>query len=261
MLLNSQCSILNSMEMARRVVGLGRVARKSAGVRVRQPLGRMLVAVGSAEERAALLRHQKDVLDELNVKALEVLDSSAGLLRYRVKPNLRLLGPRLGRQLPALRAALDALDVEQAGAVARAAESGQPVALPLGAERVTRAPEEVLVESAPLEGYAVAQGDGLQVALDTTLTEGLRQEGLARDLVRAAQEVRKTAGLALSDRIALYLSGDDGLGPVLAAWGTFLRSETLAEELVMDVPPAEVYQETVALDGMQVTVGVVRRVT
>ncbi len=149
LLLNSQFSILNSTNVARRVVGLGRVARKSAGLRVRQPLGRMLVAVGSAEERAALLRHQKDVLDELNVKALEVLDSSGELLRYRVKPNLRLLGPRLGRQLPALGAALDALDVGQAGAVARAVESGQPVSLQLGAEPVTLAPDELLVEFDP----------------------------------------------------------------------------------------------------------------
>jgi isoleucyl-tRNA synthetase len=258
-LLNSQFSILNSTEVARRVVGLGRVARKSAGLRVRQPLGRMLVAVGSTEERAALLRHQKDVLDELNVKALEVLDSSGGLLRYRVKPNLRLLGPRLGRQLPALRAALDALDVEQANAIARAVESGQPVSLQLGAEPVTLAPDEVLIESTPLEGYAVAQGDGLQVALDTTLTDALLREGRVRDLARVVQEVRKKAGLALSDRITLYLSGDDGLGPVLATWGAYLRSETLAEDLVLDAPPKEVYQETLALNGTQVTVGVMQR--
>ncbi len=105
----------------------------------------------------------------------------------------------------------------------------------------------------------MAQGDGLQVALDTTLTDALRREGRARDLARVVQEVRKKAGLALSDRITLYLSGDDGLGPVLAAWGAYLRSETLAEDLVVDVPPAEVYQETVALGGMQVTVGVMQR--
>jgi isoleucyl-tRNA synthetase len=257
--LHSQFSMLHSMEVVRRVVELGRVARKSAGLRIRQPLARMLVAAGSADEGAALLRHQSDVLDELNVKALEVITSSAGLLRYRVKPNLRLLGPRLGKRLPALRAALDELDGEQAGALAQAVERGQPVTLPLGEEVVTLAPEEVLIESVPLEGYAVAQGDGMQVALDTTLTDALRREGLARDLVRVVQEVRKAAGLTLSDRITLYLSGDEALGPVLALWGDYLRGETLAANLVVGTLPEDAYQDMVALDGMQVAVGVVRR--
>jgi len=251
--------LLWDMAVVHRVVELGRVARKSAGLRVRQPLARMVVAVGSAETGAALLRHQNDVLDELNVKSLEVLDGATGLLRYRVKPNLRLLGPRLGKRLPALRAVLDELDVEQVGALARAVERGQPVTLPFGEEVVTLAPDEVLIESAPLEGYAVAQGDGIQVALDTTLTDALRREGLARDLVRVVQEVRKAAGLTLSDRITLYLSGDEALGPVLAMWGDYLRGETLAANLVVGTLPEDAYQEMVALDRMRLTVGVVRR--
>jgi isoleucyl-tRNA synthetase len=258
-LLNSEFSILNSTAVVRHVVGLGRVARKSAGLRVRQPLARMLVAVGSAEDSAALLRHRNDVLDELNVKALEVLDSSTGLLRYRIKPNLRLLGPRLGRQLPALRAMLDGLGVQQAGAVARAIEQEQPVTFQVGEESITLVPDEVLVESVPLEGYAVAQESGIQVALDTTLTEALRYEGLARDLVRAVQEVRKAAGLTLSDRITLYLSGDEALESLLAIWGDYLRGETLAANLVVGTLAEDGYTETVGLDGIQVTVGVMRR--
>jgi isoleucyl-tRNA synthetase len=251
--------LLTDMALIQRVVGLGRVARKSAGLRVRQPLARMLVAVGSAEEGAALLRHQNDVLDELNVKALEVLDSSAGLLHYRVKPNLRLLGPRLGRRLPALRAALNNLDVEWARAVAQAVEQGLPITLQVDGETTILAPDEVLVESVPLEGYAVAQDTGMQVAFDTTLTDALRHEGLARDLVRVVQEMRKTTGLTLSERITLYLSGDETLGPVLAVWGEYLRGETLAVDLVVDVPPEDAYQEMVALDEMRVTVGMVRQ--
>jgi isoleucyl-tRNA synthetase len=259
-LLNSQFSILNSMEVVRQVVGLGRVARKTAGLRVRQPLARMLVAVGSAEERAALLRHQEDVLDELNVKALEVLDDSVDLLRYRVKPNLRLLGPRLGKRLPALRVALDALDQPVAAEVARAVATSQPVTLPLDGEPLVLAPMELLVESSPLEGYAVAQEGAVQVALDTTLDEALRREGLARDLVRAIQEARKTAGLALADRITLYLSAAEGdLDRLLGEWGIYVQGETLAERLVAAAPPAGSHAETVALDEAVVTIGVVRQ--
>jgi isoleucyl-tRNA synthetase len=250
--------LLSDMAVVQRVVGLGRVARKNARLRVRQPLSRMLVAASTTEERAALLRHQSDVLDELNVKVLEVLDSSAGLLHYRIKPNLRLLGARLGRQLPALRAALDALDVSQAGSVAQAVEQRQPVMLLVGGESVTLAPEEVLVESVPLEGYAVAQDTSIQVAFDTTLTEALRHEGLARDLVRVAQEVRKAAGLQLSERITLYVNGDETLGQVLAVWSDYVRAETLAVDLVVHLPPEDIYQDTATLEGIQVTVGVRR---
>jgi isoleucyl-tRNA synthetase len=226
---------------------------------VRQPLSRILVAAGSTEERAALLRHQNDVLDELNVKTLEVLDSSAGLLHYRVKPNLRLLGPRLGRRLPTLRAALDVLDMQEAGAMARAVEQGQPVTLRVGEETIALAPDEVLVESVPLEGYAVAQDTGIQVAFDTTLTDTLRHEGLARDLVRVVQEMRKAAGLALSDRITLYLSGDEALRSVLAVWGDYIRGETLAANLVVGTLPKDAFQEMATLDGMQVAVGVMQQ--
>ena len=259
--LHSSCSILHSMEVVRKVVGLGRVARKTAGLRVRQPLARMLVAVGSAEERAALLDHQEDLLDELNVKALEVLDDSVDLLSYRVKPNLRLLGPRLGKRLPALRAALDALAQPVAAEVARAVAAGQAVTLPLDGEPLALAPEELLVESSPLEGYAVAQEGAVQVALDTTLDEPLRREGQARDLVRAVQEARKSAGLALADRITLYLSasGGDELRVLLEEWGTYVQGETLAQTLVATAPPPGVYAETVALDGVMVTAGVARQ--
>jgi isoleucyl-tRNA synthetase len=253
--------LLAEMETVRKVVGLGRVARKQAGLRVRQPLARMLVAVGSADERTALLRHQEDVLDELNVKALEVLDDSVDLLRYRVKPNLRLLGPRLGKRLPALRAALDELDQAEAVQVARAVATGQTVTLPFEDEPLVLAPEELLVETSPLEGYAVAQEGAVQVALDTTLDEPLLREGLARDLVRAVQEARKSAGLALADRITLYLSADQrgDLDMLLDEWGAYVQGETLAQALVAAAPPAEAYAETVALDGLKATVGIVRQ--
>jgi isoleucyl-tRNA synthetase len=259
--LHSAFSILHSMEVVRKVVGLGRVARKTAGLRVRQPLARMLVALGSAEERAALLRHQEDVLDELNVKALEVLGESADLLRYRVKPNLRLLGPRLGKRLPVLRAALDVLDQAAAAEVARAVADGQSVTLSLDGEPLALAPEDLLVESSPLEGYAVAQEGAVQVALDTTLDEALRREGQARDLVRAVQEARKSAGLALADRITLYLAGgEDGeLRKLLEEWGAYVQGETLAQSLVAAAPPDTAHTETVALDRAVVTVGVVRQ--
>jgi isoleucyl-tRNA synthetase len=261
---SEDAGLLAEMAVVRRVVGLGRVARKAAGLRVRQPLARMLVAVAGADERAALARHQDELLDELNVKTLELLDSAgadaAALMSYRVKPNLRLLGPRLGKALPALRSALDALSPQAAAALARTVEAGQSATLSLGGETVTLLPTELLVETLPLAGYAVAQEEGAQVALDTTLTPELQREGLVRDLVRAVQEARKRAGLALTDRITLYLAPGAAATPadltaMLAEWGEYLRGETLTETLRLEQSPTDAYTETVVQDGVEVLLG------
>jgi isoleucyl-tRNA synthetase len=259
-------ALLDSMDVARRVVSLGRVARKQAGLRVRQPLGKMLVVVTNPAEHAALLRHHAEVLDELNVKTLDVLTNDTSrhgellLLQYRIKPNLRLLGPQLGKALPALRTMLEQLEGPVAAQVAWAVAAQEPITLPFHAAELTFVPGELLVEAAPLEGYAVAQDNGLQVALDLSLDEALRREGLARDLVRAVQEVRKNAGMSLSDRIDLYLDPGEALAATLTVWEDYLRAETLAETVSLELPPPNIYAEAVMIDGALVTIGLARSV-
>jgi isoleucyl-tRNA synthetase len=248
-------AVLDEMEVVRQVAGLGRVARKSAGVRVRQPLARMLVAGTTAAQRAALRQHETELLDELNIKALE-LPEAESLQQYRLKPNLRLLGPRLGALVPKLRAVLEGLQPSEAAALAHRVAAEQDVTVEVAGEALTLRPEELLVETLPLEGYAVAQDGALQVALDTTLDAALEREGWARDLVRAAQEARKAAGMALSDRVTLYLTGGPALEDVLDEWGAYLCEETLALQVVLAEPPAEVYRESVTLGGSDVLLGV-----
>ncbi|GAB4206594.1 MAG: isoleucine--tRNA ligase [Roseiflexaceae bacterium] len=242
--------LLAEVALVRRVAALGRAARKQAGLRVRQPLARMLAVVGDPQERTALLRHRDDLLEELNIKALELLDSSDGLLRYRLRPNLRRLGPRLGARLPELRAALEGLESVQAARLAAAAAAGGPVELVLGGETLALAPEDLLVEAHPLEGYAAAQDSALQVALDTRLDDRLRREGQARDLVRAVQEARKQAGLAVSARISLRLAPAPGLEALLAEWGDYLRGEILAEALHVSTLPQGAPAEQLEVDGL-----------
>ena len=243
-------AVLDEVALVRRVAALGRAARKQAGLRVRLPLARMLAVAGDARERAALLRHRDDLLEELNIKALELLDSTDGLLRYRLRPNLRRLGPRLGARLPELRAALERLTPAQAARLATSAATGGPVDLELGGETLALTPEDLLVESRPLEGYAAAQDGGLQVALDTRLDDALRREGQARDLVRAVQEARKQAGLAVSARIGLRLAPAPGLEPLLAEWGDYLRGETLAQALSVGPLPEGAPAERLEADGL-----------
>ncbi len=115
-------------------------------------------------------------------------------------------------------------------------------------------PDELLVESSSPEGYAVAEGNGVLVALDTTLSPELRAEGLARELVRNIQDARKNAGFAIADRINVYLEGAEHateLHSTLEAWGDYVRNETLANRLVFGSAPEHAHHEPLDLDGME----------
>jgi isoleucyl-tRNA synthetase len=242
-------------------ISLGRAARRSAGLKVRQPLGELWVRVpaGAAE---GLRRFEADLRDELNIKSVRYLDSSADLVEYRFKPNLRVVGKKYGKLVPALTAALRELSGEPARDAARAVEAGQTVGLNVDGQAVELQPDEVLVESSSPEGYAVAEAGGVLVALDTALTPELRQEGIARELVRNIQDARKSAGFAIADRIAVHLggvAGDDELETTVRQWGDYIRAETLADDLILDAAGEGAHTEALDLDGRALTVGVVRR--
>ena len=244
-------------------VSLGRAARKTAGLKVRQPLSELWVRASTPTAADGLRRFEAELRDELNVKAVRYLEAGSDIVEYRFKPNLRLLGKKYGKQVPAIGAALKTLAGAEARAVAHAVEEGRPVALTVDGQAIALLAEELLVESSAPEGYAVADGDGMLVALNTAVTAELRLEGAARDLVRGVQDARKQAGLAISDHIALTLAAADAataelLAQALDVWGDYLRGETMADSLVVGAAPAGAYVETVEIDAGAVTLGVVR---
>ncbi|HEY3228483.1 MAG TPA: isoleucine--tRNA ligase, partial [Roseiflexaceae bacterium] len=165
-------------------VGLGRAARKGAGLKVRQPLRELWLRAPTTAATEGLRRFEGELRDELNVKAVRYLDSTTELVEYRFRPNLRLVGKKYGKLVPALTAALRELSGDTARDAARAVEEGRPVALVVDGQALALQPDELLVETSSPPGYAVAEENGLLVALDTTLTDELREEGLARELVR-----------------------------------------------------------------------------
>ena len=195
---------LDEMALVRRVVTLAHRARATSGLKVRQPLRRLVVAgAGGAEA------HSGEIADELRVKAVEFGTVEASELR--VKPNLRVLGPKLGAQLAEVREAL---------------ARGEFVELEGGRFRVTGyelEPDEVLVERVGLEGWAVASEDGVTVALDTSLDDELRLEARVNDLIRDVQVLRKNEGLAIVDRIRLWIPDAD-----LLPFADRIAAETLA---------------------------------
>ncbi|NJN15597.1 MAG: isoleucine--tRNA ligase, partial [Oscillochloris sp.] len=239
---------------------LGRAARKGAGVKVRQPLAELWVRAANPAALDGIRRFEAELRDELNVKAVRYLDASADFVEYRFKPNLKLLGRKYGKLVPALTAALKELAGDAARATAHAVEAGQAVTLAVNGENLELLPEELLVESSGPAGYAVAEDNGTLVALNSAVTPELRLEGAARDLVRSVQDARKSAGLAISDRIKLFVAAEesDFLREMLAAWGDYVRSETLATDLAVGAAPEGAHRENVELGDGAATVGIVK---
>ncbi len=190
------------MELARRLTSLGRAARSEAGVKVRQPLARALVFLPS--DAPAILYDM--VAEELNVDEIDVADELSEVLEFELVPNFRTLGPRLGEQVKDLKPALAVID----GAVAASAlEAGQSITLTLPGGPVALSPEDVQLRVRGQQGFAVSREGGEVVALDLTLNDSLRHRGLAREVVRLLQDLRKNSGLDVSDRIHLQLDGLD----------------------------------------------------
>jgi isoleucyl-tRNA synthetase len=226
------------MALARRLVELGRSARSAASTRTRQPLSRALV--GAAGFAALPLALRELVAEELNVRAVDALDTVGGeLVTYTVKPEFRALGKRFGSATQAVAAAIRAADpvtlaraVAAPGAGTSAGEGeGEGVAsveVPsLGTVALTAA--DLVVTQTPLEGWGVATAGGETVALDLSVTPVLRAEGLAREVVRLIQDARKSDGLEVSDRIVVrWAASDPDLAAALTTHGELIAGEVLA---------------------------------
>ena len=204
-------TVLEEMAAARSVVELGRQARSASGVKLRQPLPRLVVEGATVAEGLA-----GEIRDELRVKELELGHVESEL---RVKPHLPALGPRLGKELGAVRAALQAGEFE---------EVGDGRFRVLGHEL---GPEEVLVERSGRDGWAVAADGGVTVALHLSLDDGLLREGRVNELVHRVNSLRKEAGLDLTDRIRLTIPSGDA---DLLAHADWIKAETLAVSLEAD---------------------------
>ena len=200
------------MTLVRRLVELGRSARAESKMRTRQPLARALVHAPGWRDLPAELRDQ--VIDELNVREV-VSDDDVGSLAVVetvVKPNFRALGKRFGNQTQAVASAVTAADATQLAAALTATGSASVM---VDGAALELSSDELIVTEIPTLGWAVASDAGLTVALDLELTDELLGAGLAREVIRFAQETRKTSGLEISDRIEVWWEADDE--PLLSA--------------------------------------------
>jgi isoleucyl-tRNA synthetase len=194
-------------------------------VRTRQPLSKLLLRAPDDATASALAEHQDQILEELNVKAIEFIARDAGLVSYRIKPNLPRIGRQYGKLIPLIRKALDDAD---GATIASTVARGESFEIAAGDQVIVLGPEDVLIETSSAQGYACGEDAGFLTALDTTLNDELIREGVARELVRTVQDGRKRAGLEVSDRIVLGVSGSEGVQAALAVHREYLMAETLA---------------------------------
>jgi isoleucyl-tRNA synthetase len=231
-------ALADSVAAARRLVALGRAARTDAKVRVRQPLRRALLLHPGATLDADSLA---EIASELNVKELEAVEGLSGLMSWTAVPNFRALGPRLGPKVNEVKAALAEADGSELHR--QLEEQGF---IEVAGERLNA--DEVTLRAGHHESFALAEDAGWAVALDLELDDELRAEGLARELVRGLNDLRKAVGLEISDRIEVDLAADDA---VWAAVETH-RDYVMAEVLAVRLDRVESAEHPLSLDGAEV---------
>ena len=239
----------SGVALVQRMVSLGRGARSKAQVKVRQPLATAVLIPRSGDERGALARLAAHVAEELNVKRVAVAEDAADRLRYELRPNLPLLGPKFGRDLGRVRLALERAD---AADVVRKMRAGQPLAI----DGFELSSAEVLVSVEPAEGWAAAEDSGYVTLLDTTITPELASEGLARELVRRLQDLRREADFKVTDRIHVTYRGDDALHAVFEQHGGYIGEETLALSIERGEPRQGATSAEATLEAHALTLAV-----
>jgi isoleucyl-tRNA synthetase len=242
-----------TMGAVREIVSLGLQVRTAAKLRVRQPLAAAEIVLTDPALEPALREHLGLVRDELNVHAVHFAPRADDYVRYEVKPNFRALGPKVGKRMPALKAALAAAD---GAALLRQLESDGRCTLAVEGSELALGPEEISVSLEALPGFASASGGIGVVVLHTQLDPTLVAEGLFREVVNRVQTLRKELDLEYTGRIALTLAGAEALLAAVRPRVSELERETLAVRVALGAAPAagaHVHEATI--DGLALTIG------
>ncbi|HAF46495.1 MAG TPA: hypothetical protein DCG83_02305 [Cryomorphaceae bacterium] len=236
---------------ARKLTSLVLSIRKKENLKVRQPLARVLVPALNDSDADLLESIREILLAEVNVKALEVIAPDAGVFVKKVKPNFKALGPKVGRHMKAVKAFVEGMDssaIEEFEAAGSLTFEDQGLPVTISIEDC-----EVLTEDIP--GMLVATGDGLTVALDAEMTHALRNEGLARELVNRVQNLRKSSGLEVVDRINIQIMASEVFQSALAEFIDYVNAEVLADSISY----VESAEHTMDIEGHEISVSIIKK--
>jgi isoleucyl-tRNA synthetase len=240
------------MRLVRHIASLGRNARNDAQLKVRQPLSEVIVVLADQAHQSWLEEHAAVIADELNVKRMVFSDEPEKYVEHEVLPNFKLLGPRLGKLMSKIRPAL----ARQSGSelLANIRDNGC-INLTVDGQDVELLREEVEVRLKAREGWTASNALGVVVILSTELSEELVAEGLARDLVRAIQDVRKARDCQYTDIIHVEIeTSSDPIAAAVVQFADYIKGETLANELRLGTMNGKEESTTVDIVGHQVTI-------
>ena len=243
-------SLSDQMNFIIQLVTMGRSVRNKERIGVRQPLNKIIVVARKPEEGNAANRFQSHLLEELNIKELEVRNE-ADFLQYSLKPNFPVLGMRLGKSIKLLGPALGQLDAAKVNATL---QEGGSIRVQLDGQDFDLSAGDLVVQPITPDNLAVVEEGGTVVALDTEITDSLYLEGLARDVVRKLQDLRKNQGLDMGDRINLTLQSTNAdLLRAVDAHKTYIGTELLAKDVKLE-NPGEGAQDVEIRKGMDLQV-------
>ncbi len=252
----ADAGLLETMDAVLAIVEQGHAARNRAGIKVRQPLAEMRVALdggGMADRLAPFVDTMKD---ELNVKSVEFVDSSAGLYDFAVRLDGKISKRKYKRHFNAVQEAVAAIPERELDSMLR----GGGVEVNVDGETFEVEPEEVLTSKTAIAGWEIAEGDGCFVALSTELTDELRREGFVRDLVRKIQDLRKKIDLKIDDRIELTYAADDAVAEAVESYREYIGQEVLALRIArIETPPED--RHLVKVGGKEISVKIEARET
>lgn len=250
--------LIDEMRLVQRLVSLGRAARETVKLGVRQPLTSARFAVRDAKEATAVKRHAELIGAELNVKSVDALDEAGSVVSYKLNPLPSLLGKKFGKDFPRVQKVLREGAPADVRRWAEALVRGETLIVTLDGVDFAATPDEVQVLREAGAGYAIAEDGGYLVALDTTLTEDLIREGLAREVVRRVQSLRRDADFNISDHIVLKYQASDKLVQAIQQFTDYIGGETLSDTLEIGEPSDGFRTEQYDIDGESLTLGVKR---
>ncbi len=246
--------LISAMDLAVKICGLGRSARDKAGIKLRQPL-HMAKIVAEETMIEGLQRLTDLVKDELNVKEIVLTTEKEEVVDYEIRLLPQVLGKKYGRLFSKLRATVTGMDAD---ILLQRLQKNQGVEVRVDDQVINLLPEEVEVHTRPKEGYTLAEEEEILVGVDTVVTEELKKEGLARDIVRRVQNQRKEAGFDIADQIKTYYETGQKLTEVFTTHGDYIASETLSTSIQKAEPPAEAHVADYKIDGESLKIGLIR---
>ena len=217
----------HKMQKAQTISSLTLSLRAKEKIKVRQPLQRIMIPILDNDQREEILAVQDLIKSEVNVKEIELIDDASGILVKSIKPNFKTLGPRFGKDMRFVASAINAMNAADITTI----ENEGKITVDINGKSVTLAPEDVEITSQDIEGWLVASSGALTVALDVTLNDALKNEGIARELVNRIQNLRKDSGFEVTDKIEVQIQRDGKIEQAVIDNLDYIKLETLTAKL------------------------------